>query len=118
MLEISDSCLRLNGFTDPWMEEKRTENAASLRQLEARLAELDQFDAQERWIQLFKGIFAGNIFDWGALAVAQILECDKDFGFKDAMKRIQPRPWMIDGFDAWMKRIEVGVEAPPGERLL
>lgn len=107
LLEISDSCLRLNGFTDPWIEEKQTENNISLRHLDERIAELDLYDAKEKWIEIFKGIFAGNIFDWGALAVTQILENDQSFGLKDAMKCIQPRPWLIDGFDAWLNRLEV-----------
>lgn len=106
-MEISDSCLRLNGFIDPWIEEKNSENAMSLQQLSDRLNELDRFPAQEKWMEIFKGIFAGNIFDWGALVVSQILENDQSFGLKDAMKQIQRRPWLIDGFDAWLKRLEV-----------
>lgn len=78
-----------------------------MQQFESRLTDIDKFNENERWMQLFNGIFAGNIFDWGALAVTQILECDKNFGLNEAMKRIQPRPWLIDGFDGWMKRIEV-----------
>lgn len=107
LLEISDSCLRLNGFHDPWLEEKNTENAMSLQQLPDRLNELDRFQAHEKWMEIFKGIFAGNIFDWGALVVSQILENDQSYGLKDAMKQIQRRPWLIDGFDAWLKRLEV-----------
>lgn len=79
----------------------------SLQQLSDRLNELDRFSAQEKWMEIFKGIFAGNIFDWGALVVSQILENDQSFGLKDAMKQIQRRPWLIDGFDAWLKRLEV-----------
>lgn len=107
LLEISDSCLRLNGFNDPWFEEKKSENAMSLQQLQQRLNELDRFEAHEKWMEIFKGIFAGNIFDWGALVVSQILENDQSFGLKDAMNQIQRRPWLIDGFDAWLKRMEV-----------
>lgn len=107
-MEISDSCLRLNGFRDPWFMEKRNENAISLSKLKDRLTELDQIPQRpDKWIEIFNGIFAGNIFDWGALAVAQILENNQSFGLNDALKQIQPRPWLIDGFDAWLKRLEV-----------
>ena len=47
----------------------------------------------------------GNIFDWGAQAVSQILENDETFGLHDALKRIEPRPWLIDGLDDYMSRI-------------
>lgn len=108
LLEISDSCLRLNGFHDPWLEQKCTENAISLSKLNERLGELDRIlDRPSKWIEIFKGVFAGNIFDWGALAVAEILENNESFGLNDALKKIQPRPWLIDGFDAWIKRLEV-----------
>lgn len=90
------------------MEEKSNENAISLSKLNDRLAELDRIQPRSaKWIEIFKGVFAGNIFDWGALAVAQLLENNESFGLNDALKKIQPRPWLIDGFDAWMKRMEV-----------
>lgn len=107
LLEISDSCLRLNGFIDPWIEEKNAENKISLAKLDDRLNAIDNHaDEQSKWIDLFKGIFAGNIFDWGALVVTQILANNQSFGLEDAMEQIQPRPWLIDGFDSWMKRLE------------
>lgn len=90
------------------MDEKNAENAISLSKLSERLVELDQHrNRREKWLELFKGIFAGNIFDWGALVVAQILENNESFGLDDAMKQIQPRPWLTDGFDAWLNRLEV-----------
>lgn len=110
LLEISDSCLRLNGFVDPWIEEKNNENKVSLAKLKDRLMVIDNHaDEQSKWIDLFKGIFAGNIFDWGALVVTQILANNQSFGLEDAMDRIQPRPWLIDGFESWLKRVEVSI---------
>lgn len=110
LLEISDSCLRLNGFVDPWIEEKNNENKVSLAKLKDRLMVIDNHaDEQSKWIDLFKGIFAGNIFDWGALVVTQILANNQSFGLEDAMDRIQPRPWLIDGFERWLKRVEVSI---------
>lgn len=112
LLEISDSCLRLNGFIDPWMEQKSSENSVSLSKLSERLAELDQFQCRDKWVELFNGIFAGNVFDWGALLVSKMLERDQSFGLKEALKSIQPRPWLIDGFDAWAERLEVIIHFP------
>lgn len=68
LLQISDSCLRINGFIDPWNEQKSIENHISLSKLSERLDELDQSqNKEEKWMEIFKGIFAGNVFDWGAL---------------------------------------------------
>lgn len=51
----------------------------------------------------------GNMFDWGAQAISDILEKDAKFGLYDALERIQERPWLIDGVDAWIQRIKVKI---------
>lgn len=109
LLEISDSCLRLNGFVDPWLEEKIAENNASMAKLNDRLNEIDRLSGNDRWLEIFRGIFAGNIFDWGALVVAQILENDTSFSLENALKHLPARPWIIDGLDAWLNRIEARI---------
>lgn len=106
-MEISDSCLRINGFVDPWLEEKLIENNASLARFRGRLDHIDGLQDKEKWLEIFRGVFAGNIFDWGAMEVARILENDLSYGMENALKQIQPRPWLIDGLDAWIERIEV-----------
>lgn len=47
------------------------------------------------------------MFDWGAQAVAQILENDESFGLEEALERIQKRPWLVDCLDQWLERIKV-----------
>lgn len=47
------------------------------------------------------------MFDWGAQAVSQILETDKNFGLDEALQRIQQRPWLIDCLDQWLDRLQV-----------
>lgn len=49
------------------------------------------------------------MFDWGAQAISDILEKDAKFGLYDALERIQERPWLIDGVDAWIRRIKVKI---------
>lgn len=106
-MELNGSCLKLYGFTDPWLKQKQLENSAAIEKLSDRLAELDKFDTdEEKWIELFKGILAGNMFDWGAQAVTEIIENNKSFGLNDALCQIQPRPWLIDGLDDWLKRLQ------------
>lgn len=47
------------------------------------------------------------MFDYGAQAITEILKNDKSFGLKDALKQIQPRPWLVDQLDEWIERLKV-----------
>lgn len=106
LLELNESCLRNNGFFDPWKEQKQIENEASIKRLRDRLTELDELKcSSKKWEELVKGLLAGNMFDWGASAVAEILQKDKTFGLQEALTKIQQRPWLIDGLDNWLKRL-------------
>lgn len=49
----------------------------------------------------------GNFFDHGAGAVQKILEENEEFGLKDALQKIQKRPWLYDGIDKWLERLKV-----------
>ena len=76
-----------------------------------RLKEIDAItDQRERWEELFFGLLAGNVFDYGATAVQEIIENskqqNKSFGLMDALKKVQKRPWLEDGFDQFFKRIQ------------
>lgn len=51
--------------------------------------------------------YLGNMFDYGAQAITEILKNDKSFGLKDALKQIQPRPWLVDQLDEWIERLKV-----------
>ncbi|XP_055531557.1 4'-phosphopantetheine phosphatase [Wyeomyia smithii] len=107
LLELNEASLRLYGFDDPWKEQKRIENEASIKKLSSRLQRLDELeDTVARWTEIIKGVLAGNMFDWGAQAVSQILESDKNFGLEEALQRIQQRPWLIDCLDQWLDRLQ------------
>lgn len=45
----------------------------------------------------------GNMFDWGAQAVTAILNC----GLHEARQKIQKRPWLYDGLEKWLEKLEV-----------
>ena len=45
----------------------------------------------------------GNMFDWGAQAVTSILNC----GLHEALQKIQKRPWLYDGLDKWIEKLQV-----------
>ncbi|XP_058465678.1 4'-phosphopantetheine phosphatase isoform X2 [Malaya genurostris] len=107
LLELNESTLRMFGFDDPWKEQKLIENSGSIKKLNARLHHLDQLEnSTVKWIEIVKGVLAGNMFDWGAQAVSQILESDANFGLKEAIDRIQKRPWLIDCLDQWLERMQ------------
>lgn len=50
---------------------------------------------------------SGNMFDWGAKAVSDILEGDVSFGLKNAMSRIYDRSWIVNGLPDFLDRMKV-----------
>lgn len=106
LLELNDKHLRLYGFEDPWLEQKKSENEIALPLFAERIKEIDEImDETERWIELVRGVLAGNMFDWGAQAVTNIIQKDKTFGLHAALERIQKRPWLMDDLDKWLERL-------------
>ncbi|XP_055677696.1 4'-phosphopantetheine phosphatase [Lutzomyia longipalpis] len=106
LLDLNEMCLRRHGFSDPWRDQKILENKTALRMLRLRFEEVDKLRDNERWIELVRGLLAGNMFDWGAQAVCEILEGNSSFGLNEALSYIQPRPWLIDGLDEWLARLQ------------
>lgn len=43
------------------------------------------------------------MFDWGAQAVTAIL----DSGLYEALEKIQQRPWLYDGLEKWLEKLQV-----------
>lgn len=100
--------LREQSFKDPWFILKERETSLALEELQDRLEYVDNLkDFKCRWYEIAKGILAGNMFDWGAKAVTEILEISQDFGLRDAMETIQKRPWFRDDLDKWIERLQV-----------
>lgn len=60
-----------------------------------------------RWLELSKGVLAGNMFDWGAKAVLELFDKSENFGLNEALSKIEPRPWLVDDLDKYMDRMEV-----------
>jgi type II pantothenate kinase len=66
--------LREQGFADPYALVKQHENESALRLLPAHLAELDALESPRLEQAIIEGVFAGNIFDVGALATLELFE--------------------------------------------
>ncbi|KAK4879297.1 hypothetical protein RN001_007443 [Aquatica leii] len=107
LLEFNEESLRNSNFHDAWFLQKEKETTAAFAQYEDRINCVDSIeDFYLKWEELAKGLVAGNLFDWGAKAIADILEECNGFGLKQAMQKIQQRPWFHDDLDKWINRLE------------
>ena len=70
-------------------QQKQCENEQALKHLSARFEVLDKIsDDHERSLKLACGLLAGNVFDWGAKEVVEIME-KGEFKFEDAESKLQ-----------------------------
>jgi hypothetical protein len=77
-----------------------------MSELQARLDVLDKLKWKERQAELIWGVLAGNVFDWGAKEVTNLLEGPTEFGFTEARNKLQQRPWLVDCLDDWINRLK------------
>ncbi|XP_033759357.1 4'-phosphopantetheine phosphatase-like isoform X1 [Pecten maximus] len=105
LLDTSSHLLRDFLFTDPYSQQKQTENEHALRSLSSRLKFLDSMSDTDRPLNLARGLLAGNVFDWGAKEVVKMMESGQEFGFSEALDKVEERPWLCDYFDAWRERL-------------
>lgn len=108
LLNMREDLLNELGFSDTYIKLKKLENEYFLGQLSDRFDEIDSIsDPKIRWEEIVRGVLAGNVFDWGAKAVTDML--DKESGgimqFSTARNTLQPRPWLIDHFEPFVEEI-------------
>lgn len=103
LLDVREQYLNEFNFPDPYAEVKQQENEAALLLLSERLKELDALPWEKRQCALVEGILAGNVFDWGAKEVAELME-NGSLDFETSMKKLQARPWLRDDLDDWIAR--------------
>ncbi|XP_045471940.1 4'-phosphopantetheine phosphatase [Harmonia axyridis] len=107
LLEFNEDNLRTNNFKDAWSIQKQKETALAFNKFSARLKYIDSIEPfRDRWLEVVKGVLAGNVFDWGSKVVSEMLEKSPNFDLLDAMKTIQPRPWFKDDFELFVNKIE------------
>ncbi|XP_076656688.1 4'-phosphopantetheine phosphatase [Halictus rubicundus] len=107
LLDTIEHCMKEFDFPDPYLHQKKKENEEALKHLKERLAVLDKLEGAEMTKALILGVLSGNMFDWGAKAVATLMETT-DFGFAEAEAKIPGRPWLRDDLDDWIERLQVG----------
>ncbi|XP_010626080.1 4'-phosphopantetheine phosphatase isoform X3 [Fukomys damarensis] len=89
LLDTREHCLNEFSFPDPYSKVKQKENGIALRCFQCVVRALDALGWEERQLALAKGLLAGNVFDWGAKAVSDVLESDPQFGFEEAKRKLQ-----------------------------
>uniref|UniRef100_A0A2K5QUK9 4'-phosphopantetheine phosphatase n=1 Tax=Cebus imitator TaxID=2715852 RepID=A0A2K5QUK9_CEBIM len=106
LLDTREHCLNEFNFPDPYSKVKQRENGVALRCFPRVVRSLDALGWEERQLALVKGLLAGNVFDWGAKAVSDVLESDPHFGFEEAKRKLQERPWLVDSYSKWLQRLK------------
>lgn len=101
--EARERTLRKAGIPDPYRLDKERENETALALLPSVLAEIDALDGAARVERVMRGVFAGNIFDLGAITTIQLFK-DGKVDFRHTLSKLKPRPWFVDGLDAWQER--------------
>uniref|UniRef100_A0A1B6EFC2 4'-phosphopantetheine phosphatase n=1 Tax=Clastoptera arizonana TaxID=38151 RepID=A0A1B6EFC2_9HEMI len=105
LLDTIEHWLKEFDFPDPYLAQKQMENECALVLLSKHLDKIDSLDTIDRYKELVASVLAGNMFDWGARDVVDLMETG-NFGFEEARKKIPDRPWLIDYLDAWLVRLE------------
>lgn len=106
LLDTMEHCLRELDFPDPYLLQKKEENEAALEELSSRFAELDCMSGAVLHEELVTSVLAGNMFDWGAAEAVKLME-KGSFGFREALGKIESRPWLVDDLDLWLQQLEI-----------
>ncbi|KAK6766060.1 hypothetical protein RB195_025772 [Necator americanus] len=107
LLDLREQMLNEQDFDDSYLTQKTVENAAALQQLASLLKSIDEVKADpERLFRVSKGLLAGNVFDWGAQKVVEMMESSEGLSFDAAVSSIPERPWLIDSYDEFKKSLD------------
>ncbi|TRY82628.1 hypothetical protein DNTS_032573 [Danionella cerebrum] len=106
LLDTREHCLNEFNFPDPYSKIKQKENDMALKYYLKVVKALEELSWEQRQFILVKGLLAGNVFDWGAKAVSDVLESDPEFGFEQAKQQLQERPWLVDSYNQWIERMK------------
>ncbi len=110
LCKLREQALRDHGLHDPFRHIKRRENESAIAQYHQVIRHLTAMPDELRWERIIRGIFAGNIFDLGSPATMGYTTDSVDFD--ESIDRIKPRPWLVDGFDAFMDMLPLAAGDP------
>ncbi|XP_020573078.1 pantothenate kinase 2-like [Phalaenopsis equestris] len=118
LLELREECLREFQFRDAYITIKQRENEASLAVLPDLLLELDGMDEEGRLLTLIEGVLAANIFDWGSRACLDLYHKGTIIEIYRMSRKKMHRPWRVDDFDIFKRRILGSGKNPSYKRAL
>ncbi|QQE12108.1 DUF89 family protein [Planctomycetota bacterium] len=93
---------------DPYRLAKHEQTQSALETLPSLLKEHDQLDEETLTYEIIRGVFAGNIFDMGATKTSSMFADGGSVCFHETKDQLKDRPWLVDDFNAWSKRMLEG----------
>ncbi|RCN36574.1 putative pantothenate kinase, partial [Ancylostoma caninum] len=107
LLDLREQLLNEQDFDDSYLNQKTVENTIALKQLPLVLKSIDETASDsERLFRVSKGLLAGNVFDWGAQKVVEMMESSEGLSFDVAVSSIPERPWLVDSYDDFKSSLE------------
>eukprot|EP00127_Corallochytrium_limacisporum_P006429 Clim_evm19s227 gene=Clim_evmTU19s227 len=118
LLDTREEILHDHGFKDPYWQKKQVENDAALAMFPQVMIELDEMSEPQRYREVLRNVLGGNVFDWGAKDVSDMLEAGK-LDFQTAKQKIR-EPWFVDDSDLIIRRmVSAGIrKVPPWRKIL
>jgi len=102
LLDLREHCMSEFGFFDVYLSEKREENRLGLEFLSERCGCIEALASQEeKWHEIFKGVLAGNVYDYGAQAFIQKQRSGHLENFKQALD-------IVDGIFVFALSFKIG----------
>lgn len=98
-----EEALRAFGIHDPFRHVKQRENKIAKDLYPTVLRNLAKASSANRWEELVKGLFAGNIFDLGCGATIGYIKEQVDFA--KVLSEVRPRPWLVDDLGELQKQL-------------
>lgn len=118
LCRLRDKHLAALGLRDIFAQVKGDEDAAALQLLPGVLRGLDAVaDPKQRLELAVRGILAGNVFDLGAAASAELFASGQGGGAEAFCatrdQRLLERPWAVDDLDALLGALAPAEGGPP-----
>jgi len=110
LCRLREKALRDNGLRDPFRHVKQRENDTAVELYPRVVDSIAALDHEPRWLQLIRGVFAGNIFDLGSAATMGFAADQVDFEAQS--EQVKPRPWLIDDFDGLVDVLPLAAHEP------
>ncbi|XP_065840838.1 4'-phosphopantetheine phosphatase-like [Oscarella lobularis] len=102
LFDARQQCLAECSFPDPFVRIKRANTELAITKIPDVFRQLDAMELKQRHLCAIENLLAGNACD----ARGSDLFGDEPLTFEEAKTKIQRRPWLVDSFDDWLRRME------------